>query len=288
MSNSITKFKSYVSVLDDVYKATAKSAALESNSELFREGANAREIIIPKMTLSGLADYDRNSGYVEGDVTLSSETAEFNYERGRMFSVDAMDNEETAGVAFGRLAGEFIRTKVVPEVDAVRFAAYASADGVTTSEETITDGDAVLASIRAAKSALDEQEVPEEGRLLFITPSLFDLIEALDTTKSRDVLKSFEQVVTVPQSRFYTSVELNNGSSGSEGGYKAGSDASEINFMIIQRDAVLQYTKHAEPKVILPEDNQTADAYKFGYRIYGLNDVYENKTAGIYVSIKGE
>ena len=287
MANSIATFKSYVSVLDDVYKAAAKTAVLESNSELFREGANAREIIIPKMTLSGLADYDRNSGYVDGDVTLSSETVEFNYERGRMFSVDAMDNEETAGVAFGRLAGEFIRTKVVPEVDAVRFAAYASCDGADSETETLTDGADVLAAIRTAKSALDEQEVPEEGRFLFITPALFDLIEALDTTKSRDVLNTFEQVITVPQSRFYTSVDLSDGTSDTNGGYKKGTDASDINFMVIQRDAVLQYTKHAEPKVILPQDNQTADAYKFGYRIYGLNDVYENKTAGIYASVKG-
>lgn len=36
-----------------------------------------------------------------------------------MFTVDNMDNAETAG-----LASEFIRTKVAPEVDAFRFASY--------------------------------------------------------------------------------------------------------------------------------------------------------------------
>ena len=286
MANSISKFTSYVSVLDEVYKNAAKSAVLESDSELFREGANAHEIVIPKMTLSGLANYDRALGYVDGDVTLTNETVEFNYERGRMFSVDAMDNEETAGVAFGKLAGEFIRTKVVPEVDAVRFAVYASADGAEKKSEKLTDGDFVLASIRAAKAKLDENEVPESGRYLFITPSLYDMIEALDTTKSREVLSTFSDVICVPQSRFYTAVDLFDGESDgkTEGGYVKNSGASDINFMIIQKDAVLQYTKHAEPKVISPEDNQTADAYKFGYRIYGLNDTYENKTGGIYVS----
>lgn len=286
MANSISKFTSYVSVLDEVYKDAAKTAVLESDSELFREGANAHEIVIPKMTLSGLANYDRASGYVAGDVTLTNETVEFNYERGRMFSVDAMDNEETAGVAFGKLAGEFIRTKVVPEVDAVRFAAYASATGATTKSEALSDGAGVLDAIRTAKSKLDENEVSESGRYLFITPALFDKIEALDTTKSKEVLNTFDGVICVPQSRFYTAVDLADGTSSgkTEGGYAKGSTAANINFMVIQKDAVLQYTKHAEPKVINPEDNQTADAYKFGYRIYGLNDTYENKTAGIYVS----
>lgn len=288
MANSVSKFTSYVSVLDEVYKSASKSAVLESDSELFREGANAHEIVIPKMTLSGLADYDRAAGYVDGDVTLTNETVEFNYERGRMFSVDAMDNEETAGVAFGKLAGEFIRTKVVPEVDAVRFAAYASADGVNKTSEALTDGSEVLSAIRNAKSELDSNEVSENERYLFITPALFDMIEALDTTKSKEILNSFDEVICVPQSRFCTAITLADGtSSGAEsGGYSKASGASDINFMIIQKNAVLQYTKHAEPKVINPSDNQTADAYKFGYRIYGLNDVYENKTDGIYVSVK--
>ena len=47
--------------------------------------------------MDGLADYSRNSGYVKGDVTLTNETVTFNYDRGRKFSVDNMDNEETAG-----------------------------------------------------------------------------------------------------------------------------------------------------------------------------------------------
>ena len=192
-----------------------------------------------------------------------------------------MDDEETAGVAFGKLAGEFIRTKVVPEVDAVRFAAYASGDGVSKITETLTDGESILASIRSAKAALDNSEVSEGGRILFITPALNDEIKALDTTKSREILDSFEQIITVPQSRFVTGVTLGDG-------FKKSADADDINYMIIQKDAVLQHTKHAEPKVILPEANQTADAYKFGYRIYGLNDVLENKACGIHVSVKGE
>ena len=51
--------------------------------------------------------------------------------------------------------------------------------------------------------------------------------------------------------------------------------------------ATLQFTKHAVPKIISPEQNQQADAWKYGYRNYGLCDTYENKAAGIYVHKKG-
>ncbi len=114
MANSIAKFKKYIDKLDEVYKQSALTADLDADSTLVQAGANANEIIIPKMSMDGLGDYDRNSGYVQGDVTLTHETVAFNYERGRKFGVDRLDNTETAGVAFGRLGAEFTRTKAVP------------------------------------------------------------------------------------------------------------------------------------------------------------------------------
>lgn len=112
--NSIAKFKKYIDKLDEVYKQSALTADLDADSTLVQAGANANEIIIPKLSMDGLGDYSRNSGYVNGDVTLTNETVKFNYERGRKFGVDRLDNAETAGVAFGRLGAEFTRTKAVP------------------------------------------------------------------------------------------------------------------------------------------------------------------------------
>ena len=114
MGNAITKFKKYIDLLDEVYKNSSKTADLDGDSTLVRAGANANEIIIPKIAMDGLGDYSRNGGYVNGDVTFTNETVQFNYDRGRAFTVDAMDNEETAGLAFGKLSSEFLRTKVVP------------------------------------------------------------------------------------------------------------------------------------------------------------------------------
>ena len=297
MANSITLFKNYISLLDDVYKQNAKTSVLDGDNTLVQMGANANEIVIPKISMDGLADYSRNSGYVDGDVTLTNETVQFNYDRGRAFSVDAMDNEETAGVAFGKLASEFIRTKVVPEMDAFRFATYASLTGISkvSAGATLTDGAGVISALRDATTKMDEDEVPMEDRYLFITPTLYGLVQDLDTTKSKEVMTRFAETILVPQTRFYTAIDLydgktdNSGASGANekvGGYVKDSTGKDINFMIIHKPAILQYTKHTVSKVITPEENQNADAYKFPYRAYGLADAYENKLAGIYLHHK--
>lgn len=289
MGNSITKFKKYIDKLDEVYKQSSKTAILDGDTSLVRAGANTNEIVIPKLSMDGLADYSRNSGYVSGDVTLTNETVQFNYDRGRKFNVDAMDNEETAGVAFGKLSSEFIRTKVVPEMDAFRFATYAGISGISkATAATYSTGADWLTALQTAQSTMDDDEVPEEGRILFITPTGYNAIMNVDTNKSKEVMSSFSQVVKVPQSRFYTAIDLNDGTTSGEeaGGYAKATGGKDINFMIIHKPALLQYPKHTVNKVISPEANQESDGWLFFYRAYGLADVYENKVAGIYLSNK--
>lgn len=290
MPNTIALAKKYVPLLDEVYKKSALTGILESDATLARAGANANEIIIPKLNMDGLGSYDRNGGYTKGSVDLTWETARYNYERSRMFSVDNMDNEETQNVAFGRLAGEFIRTKVVPEIDAFRFASLAGTTGISkvATGATLATGDAVIQALRVATNKMDEAEVPSENRVLFVTPTVLGLVSDLDTSKSREVLARFTQIVAVPQSRFYTAIELKDGKTAGQeaGGYAKATGGVEINFMVVEKSAVIQFTKHAVPKIITPELNQDADAFKYGYRNYGILDVYENKVAGIYLHHK--
>lgn len=287
MANAIELAKSYVPLLDEVYAREVLTSDLDGAPELVQQGANANELIIPMMDMQGLADYSRNSGYVQGDVTLKNETVKCNFDRGRMFWIDSMDDLETAGIAFGRLAAEFIRTKVGPEIDAFRFAAYCSKAGVGKKEETLSNGVSVISALRAASTAMDEDEVSEGERYLYITPTLHGMISDLDTSKSREILGSFTKVVRVPQRRFYTAIDqLSGGASEEAGGYKKAAGASELNFMIVHKPAVIQFHKHAVPKIVAPESNQDGDAYKYGYRLVSIADVYANKLAGVYASYK--
>ena len=288
MANSISLFKKYIDKLDEVYKQASLTADLDADSTLVQAGANANEIIIPKMSMDGLGKYDRNSGYVQGDVTLTNETVQFNYERGRKFGVDRMDNAETAGVAFGRLASEFTRTKAVPEGDAFTFAKIAGTSGITTTTGTYANGEAWLTALVTAQTAMDNAEVPTESRILYITPEGLNSIQAVDTTKSREVLASFTKIVKVPQTRFYTKITLNDGTTSGQtaGGYVKANDGSDINFLIVEKSAVIKYPRILVNKIVSPDDNQTDDKWLFFYRAYGLVDVYDNKVAGVYLSSK--
>ena len=286
MANAITLATQFVPILDEIYKLASLTSKLDGNPDLVRSGANANELIIPKLTMQGLGNYSRNGGYVNGDVTLTNETVSCNFDRGRMFTVDNMDNMETAGIAFGKLSGEFIRTKVVPELDAFRFASYCGITGISkvAAGATLADGAAVIAALRAGTNKMDEDEVPTEDRHLFITPTLHGMIQDMDTNKSREVLSRFADVTLVPQTRFYTAIKQYDGSTSGEeaGGYvKDPENGKDINFMIIHKPAVIQFSKHVAPKIITPEMNQTADAYRFGYRHVAIADAYENKAAGI-------
>lgn len=277
MSNSITKFKAYVPLLDEAYKLASLTSVLDGPADMMKAGANADEIIVPYLSMSGLANYNRANGYVDGDVTLSQETIKCQYNRGRMFSVDYLDNEETAGLAFGRLAGEFIRTQVAPEIDAYRISAYAGKAGIgAATPGALATGEAVVAALRAGTEVMDNGEVPLTERYLFILPTLYGMVEDLDNTKSRAVLGRFQQVIQVPQNRMYSAITLGSGS------YSKASSGKNLNFLIVHKPAVIQYNKHIAPKVITPDQNQSADAWKFGYRVCGIAEVYGQKLAGVY------
>lgn len=291
MGNSIDLASKFVPILDGIYKAESKTARLDAAVRPVNfAGANVVEVF--KTSLVGLGDYDRGTGYKAGDVTGTWEALTLSKDRGRAFSVDKMDDEETLGQAFGTLASEFIRTQVAPELDAYRFATYASWTGIqTTTAADLSTSSAVLAAVDLAAGALDAKEVPSEGRILFIATGLYRLLMgAVSRTLSNEgkfdrTLQMLDDmtIVPVPQARFYTAITLDSGSSSSGGGYTKGSSAKNINFLLLHPSAVLQVTKLAQPRIFSPEENQTANAWLFQYRIYHDAFVYDNKVDGIYL-----
>ena len=289
MANTIALAKNYTSILDEVYCNASVTADLTSDNTMVRAGANANEIIYPQISVTGLGDYSRNSGYTDGSVNLEWITAKFNYDRGTKISVDVMDNEESRDIAFTMAGSELMRTKVAPEADAFVFATLAGTAGISkATPATYADATEFLNALIEAKNKMDEDEVPEEGRILYATPTLMNGVMALDTTKSREILNSFTVKKKVPQSRFYTAIDLLDGKSPSEeaGHYKKATEGKDINFMIVHKPAVIKFDKHTVSDIIPASANPSADADIAKYRKYGIVDVFKNKVAGIYLSHK--
>ena len=231
MPNTLVLPKNYVANLDEVYKLASVTSDLTCDATMVRAGANVGEVIYPQIEVSGLGDYDRNAGYTTGAVDLKWKTSKCNYDRGTKICVDVMDDQESEKLAFARGGAELMRTKVAPEADAFTFATIAAVDGISKLEST-TFASAVefLEALIDAKNKMDEDEVPEEGRILYATPTLMNGVMALDTTKSREILNCFNIKRKVPQSRFYTAIDLLSGKSGEEAGhYKKNASAKDIN-----------------------------------------------------------
>ena len=289
MPNTIVLAKNYVPLLDEVYQKESVTADLTGDPAMARAGANANEIVYPQISVTGLGDYNRNSGYTQGTVDFKWQTAKYNYDRGAKLSVDAMDNQETYNLAFGMAGAELMRTKVAPEADAFTFATLAGIDGISKGDaKTLGDAKAFLEELLLAKNKMDNDEVPEEGRILYATADLLNGLMMLDTYKSKEILSHFAIKKAVPQGRFYTAIDLLDGkSSGEEAGhYKKAESGKEINFMIIHKPAIIKHDKHVVSNVIPAAANPDADADIVKYRKYGLVDVYKNKVAGIYLSHK--
>lgn len=286
MANSIAYAEKFVPVIDGLYKKASLTSILDAATKPDFTGTNTVKVM--KVATTGLGDYSRETGYPAGDVTVTWEALKLNEERGKELSIDRMDDEETLGMAFGSAMNEFIRLHVAPEVDAYRFAKYASASGVGKASAALTDGAAVLKAIDEASKAMDDAEVAD-GRVLFVASAVKPLLMGAVTREwgsegaiSR-VLTSYNDmpIIYVPQSRFFTGITLNSGAS--SWGFAKGADAKNINFMMVDKSAVLQATKMALPKIFTPDENQTKDAWKFQYRLYHDAMVYENKVGGVYV-----
>jgi hypothetical protein len=258
----------------------------------------ANAVNVYKLSMVGLGNYLRGTGYPAGDVTGVWETLTLTQDRGRAFLMDNMDNEETLGLSFGKLGAEFVRTQVVPEIDAVRFSKWASAVGISEigSPADLSGAAAtVLAAFDIAMGELDANDVPSEGRKLFIVGKLYNLLKgsvsrvlANETSADRRLFTlDGVEVIPVPQTRFYKGITMVTGAGQSaQGGYaKTGSTGRDINFILMHPSAVLQATKLAQLKIFTPDENQTADAYLVQYRLYHDAWVLANKAKGIYSHI---
>jgi hypothetical protein len=293
MANSIALAEQYTKLLDSKYKVEALTAGLEVNDAFVRGFDNAGTVQVLSIVLQGLGDYSRATGFVDGDITATWVSYTIDNDRGRSFSIDAMDDAEAQSMIFVNLAKEFMEQHVIPEVDATRFAKLAN-DGTTPVLEDLTTGNAVLAAVDAAQLSLTQAEVPKSNRIIYMEAEAFSLLkgadkitrnvnaETSDGTVSRwiDMLDG-TPIVEVPASRFATAITLN--ASGA-GGYTLG--GTTINFQIVHKPAVNAITRHSKVRVFPADVNQDADADKFQYRIYHDLLVYSNKTDGVYTSAK--
>ena len=280
MPNVINHADLFQKTLDKQMTAKLTSGWMEANAgQVIYDGG--KTVKIPTISMQGLGNYNRSTGYADGDVTLTYQSFTMTMDRGRSFSLDAMDVNETNFVAnASNVLGVFQATKVVPEVDAYRYATLASkliaADRVT-DQYTPDPADIYIQLTDDIAKVRDEAgDVPLV--ITMRTPVATMLAQSGDLTKMINVadfkrgeittkVKSIDDIpiVEVPSSRMFSKYTFN---AAGDGGFTKEHDAKTINWIITPLYGPIAVSKTDKPRIFTPDQNQAADAYKINYRKY--------------------
>ena len=295
MSNNLGSLVTkYTTILDEVVEAEAKTSDLTANQNLVGEFVGAGIIQVAKILMDGLGDYDHSDGFAAGDIDLSWETFQLTHDRGRSFSIDTMDDEERLRIVTMNLMSQFVRTKVVPEIDAIRFATLAANAGNVVAQ-TITSASDASDAVLAAEELIEDTGVPLSECFLYCTSAFKGLLRKAQNYRMlpgdtpNTLFEQFDdmRLIPVPQNRFYTAVTLYDGTTTSPtdetaGGYVKASAGKNLQFMIVHPEACAAITKHETLRYFAPEVNQAKDAHLWQYRIYHDLLVYSNKADLIF------
>ena len=262
----------------------------------------AKTVLLPEMELSGLGDYDRDTGFIKGTVTVSNRPYTLSMDRARSFQLDREDEDETgiAGLA-GQVLGEFVRTKVVPEVDAYclsKLAGLAATNGQTVSGDPETDA---IAMFHEACAAVQNEVGFEEELVCFVNPTMWTAIQnspelsrqitVSDFTKGDAHLqvKSINGVAILPvaDGRMKSAYTFLDGATSGEeaGGFTPTGTAKNIGMLVMPKKGASLVKKTERVRTFAPDQNQAADAYKFDYRTYYDLIVKNSAAESIYAYV---
>ena len=305
--NTLAAATIFMQQLDQIAVQDAVTGWMDANSGQVQYNGG-KEVKIPKMTVQGLGTYDRDTGYVQGGVTLTYETREMTQDRGRKFQLDPMDiNESNFIPTAAAVMAEFQRTYVIPEIDAYRISKIASetitANKAGMIEYGYTPGAASTSALRKIKEGIKAIRSLYNGPLVcHATPDFIMELELELAGKITAV--TFSQggintsvpavdgvpIVSTPSNRMYTAITLNDGKTSSQegGGYAKGSKAKDINFFICPRTTPIAVTKQDVMRIFDPLTNQKLNAWQIDYRRFHDLWVLDNKLDLIYLNIKDQ
>jgi hypothetical protein len=214
-----------------------------TNTNSFRY-VDGQTIKIPVLTVTGMVDSTRDSiTAYSRKVDNAWETKTLAHDRTFQTLVDPADIDETnMALSIGNITSVFVNEELFPEMDKYMASKlFTDVDNYgTISNAAVTTSAEVLAEFDAFMEALDEAEVPEEGRILYVTPAINTLLKgAVDrrfdnqTDLSR-IIATLDNVkkVVVPSSRMYEAYDFTTGAVPAAG-------ADTINMILVHPKAVI-------------------------------------------------
>ena len=276
--NSIENAKRYSTELDKMFAQKSATGFFADNA-LATKFVGAKTVIIPDVDFQGLADYDRDTGFSRGAITVSNASYTMAMDRARSLQIDREDMDET-GIAnlAGKILGEYVRTKVVPECDAYVLSKLA---GLAQSRANLIEGD-ISAPFEALTNLINEvQSVVgyDEELVAFIDSHIFAALQNSAEISKMITVSDFKQgeinlkvkslngvtLIPVVSERMKTAYNFRNTAAG---GFIPADKARNIYMLVCPKKGAHLVKKTDNMRIFTPEQNIDADAYKFDYRIY--------------------
>lgn len=284
--NSIENVTRYSSELDKMFEQKSAVGFFADNA-LATKFVGAKTVIIPDIEFEGLQDYDRDSGFARGAINVSNTSYTMKMDRARSLQIDREDMDET-GVAnlAGKILGEYVRTKVVPECDAYVLSKLSS---LAVSRSNTLNGD-IKKPFETLCNLINEVQAVvgyDEELVAFIDSYMFAALQNSSEISKMITVSDFKQgeanlkvksingvtLIPVVSERMKTAYNFENGTAG---GFKPAGDCAETYMLVCPKSGAHLVKKTENMRIFTPEQNIDADAYKFDYRIY--YDVFVKKS----------
>lgn len=321
MANNISLITKYsTKAWDKIYKAESCSSVLDGKEGVTVQWVGAKTVKVAKFNMGGLKNYTRTAdgsttsgfmgnlgyGYQASEIGLTWEEFQVKMDRAAAFPIEYFDNEETDGLVIGAATTEISRTRIIPEVDAYTFstiAGYCSETDGNLVDGASIDSTNALAALNDAFLYFDNNEVPAEDQIVFVSPKFMNflrndhseltrILTQADYDKSvRFKMTEYEgrKLVVVPPKRFRTLFTTNVNSS--VGGYGFATGSKEILFMVVTKGSVMHVVKYNKVKILQGDVALAAtgiDGYALYARIYHDVFVMDNKRYSIYTCTVGD
>jgi hypothetical protein len=281
---------SFQTVLQQKYTKELTSSGLTTNNAMF---LNAKTIKIPRLNLGGYKDHNRSGGWNRQSIENDFELKVLNFDRDVEFFVDAMDVDETNQIlSAANTTNVFETEEAIPELDKYRYSKLYSdyvALGKTPDTTVITVSNALEVFDQLMEN-MDEAEVPQEGRILYVTPTVYKTLKQADKVQRYvgvqnnngvidRAVRSLDDVtlVKVPSSRMKTVYDFTNGA-------VPGVGAKQINMILVHPQCVLAPVKHTAIYLWEPGSHTNGDGYLYQNRRYTDLFIIERKADGIQIN----
>ncbi|MCR5601561.1 MAG: capsid protein [Ruminococcus sp.] len=279
MPNTINYVARFENKLRELYGQELTSDALfHSNLDIKVNGA--KDIKIPKLTVSGYKDHTRGSlGFNTGSYANDYENKSLDHDRDIEFAVDPMDVDETDSVlSVANIHSRFEKTQAIPELDCYTFSKiYSEASRVSATIKTSAlTASNVLSDFDDNLVALEDAGVPLDRVILFCTAAYKKLIkQATDIQRTMNVnsnngvidrtvhtLDDITHIQVVPSARMKTAFNFTNGCVPADG-------AKNIDYILIDPECQVSRVKYSYIHFFAPgTDSRTADNYLYQNRRY--------------------